>query len=213
MTSILHIDALLLGTIMAGSRELLLYIAIGATAIAVIQLILSLIGMDSDADFDVDGDTDLDFDGDHDGFLVGYLSVRNAVAFLAMFGWNALYCIDAGVGDPWAFLLSVGAGLVTTLLLQGMYYMFGKLVVDSTARSESAIGLIAEVYIPIPERGKGSGRVFVTLNNSRRELTAISSGPAFARSARVRVIALENGTLIVEAESASTMSSEEYLTR
>lgn len=193
-------------TIMASSRDVIWFIAIAATAIAVLQIVLTLVGFGADTDVDADFDADGDFDGGSDGsFLTGFFSFRNVVSFLAMFGWAALYCIESGIGDPWAFLISGFVGSVFTLALQAMYISITKLKVDSTARTESAIGNIAEVYIPIPENG--TGKVFVTMNGSRRELNAVTNGPQLARGNRVRVIAVENGNLVVESELSNVQTA------
>ncbi|MFT7587929.1 MAG: hypothetical protein ACI959_000134 [Limisphaerales bacterium] len=194
-------------TIMASSRDVLLIIAIAATAIAALQIILTLSGFGMDADVDADFDADGDYDGGSDsGLFTGFFSFRNVISFLAMFGWMGLYCIAANIGDPWAFLLSGFVATAFTVALQAMFVMVTRLKVDSTARTESAIGSIAEVYIPIPAQGGGTGRVFVTLNGSKRELSAISNGIQFPRGNRVKVIAVENGNLVVQAETVTAQT-------
>ena len=89
------------------------YLAIPTTVILLVLMVLSIFGGDTDTDVDTDVDADIS-DGDTIPFQ--FISLKNIVAFFAVFGWSGIGFINAGLA-PWlVILLSVFCGLLMMLL-------------------------------------------------------------------------------------------------
>lgn len=166
-------------------------IAIIVSLIFIIQLILTLIGMDSS-----DG-IDADFDGDMDGGVAPFqlFSFRNLTNFLIGFSWGGIAFYDK-IGNR--FLLT----LVALLIGVGMLFLFFfiirqimKLAQDNSMKMESAIGEICEVYLTIPGNGKGKGKVHVKVNQTLRELDAMTDGETIPTGSMVKVVEVMNESI------------------
>ena len=63
----------------------------------------------------------------------------------------------------------------------------------------TAVGRTARVYLTIPEKGKGTGQVEVSVSGRKKVLKAISSGPKINAFSDVKVIEVrDDETLVVE---------------
>lgn len=155
-------------------------IACPATLVLLIQTALLLFGFgsaDSGLDIDVDGDgaPDAGFDGEADGDAgIRIFTVRGLVTFFTIFGWSALVLLKGGtvsylaVGS--AFLLGAFAMVLTALFLKWVM----KLQSDGTVDLKNAVGLTARVYLPIPAKRSGTGKVNVLLQERYCECSAVS---------------------------------------
>jgi hypothetical protein len=78
-------------------------------------------------------------------------------------------------------------------------YFFYKLAEDGNANLEELIYKDATVYLTVPERRKGKGKVHVTLNNSLREMDAVTEGEALPNGRSVKIVEIiEDNVLVVE---------------
>lgn len=173
-------------------------VAIPATVVLVIQLVMSLIGLGDhdtemdgpDADdlpdgVDLDGDgvpDELDMDGDgvpdeleheHEANL-HLFSLRGIVAGLAVYGWAALAVSRAG--HPWLMALLVGlvlgaAALVCVALVMKLFF---NLQADGTVDVQNAVGLSGEAYLTVPASRSGAGKVNVVIQETMTECEAVT---------------------------------------
>ena len=65
---------------------------------------------------------------------------------------------------------------------------------DNTFKLKEAIGKAAEVYVPIPSRRKGTGKVMLSVRGAIHELDE----EAIPTSIKVKVTAIEDNILFVE---------------
>jgi membrane protein implicated in regulation of membrane protease activity len=172
--------------------RVLWFIALPVSLIFVIQLILTLIGMDSS-----DG-ADVDFEGDFDGGDMPFqlFSFRNLINFLIGFSWGGIAFFDKIESK---FVLTIVAFIIGT----GMLIMFFliirqimKLSQDNTMKLSSAIGETATVYLLIPGENKGKGKVHVKVNETLREIDAVTDGEALPTGTIVRVTETINETIL-----------------
>ena len=85
-------------------------------------------------------------------------------------------------------------GLVAYLM-----YFFSKLAEDGNADIQELIFKNGTVYLTIPERRKGKGKVHVTLGNSLREMDAVTEGEELGNGKSVKIIEIvEDNILVVE---------------
>ncbi len=134
-------------------------LALPFTLLTVFQLLLELLGAGADHDID-HGGVDL-VAGIHDagGFLdhFTFFSVRNLIYFMMMFGWVGLACSKSGAPTWISIPVAVVAGLLTTLVIGWIFYMFSRLTESGNIRIGSAIGKVGTVYIRVPEKRSGMG--------------------------------------------------------
>jgi len=70
---------------------------------------------------------------------------------------------------------------------------------DGTVDFRNAIGETAVVYLPIPARGEGTGKVTLSFQSRFMECDAVTNEPqALNTGANVKVTDLQGETLIVE---------------
>lgn len=167
-------------------ERVLACIAVPATLLLVLQLALSLLGLgghDGDLEAEADGDFDAeDFDADdpdsgeagHDGFALRMLSLRGILAFFAVSGWAALAVSRAG--HPWlaAMLVGLVLGAAAMVLVAAAMTLILGLQTDGTVDRRNAVGLSGSVYLTIPARRLGSGKVHVVIQEKLTECNAVT---------------------------------------
>ena len=88
-------------------------IAIPATVMLLIQLVLTIIGLgDSDADTDFDAD-DADIDASDNDVIDSGLRIftlRGLIAFFSVLGWVGTICSGGGMALPLSIVISVTSG-------------------------------------------------------------------------------------------------------
>lgn len=162
-----------------------------ASALLIVQTLLSMIGFDADTDADFDG---ADLSGDFTVF-----SFKSMMAFLAFFGWMGV----VGLGRGWTMgivlVAAAGAGLVAMVMVAYMLFQFQKLETSGTMRIEDALLKEGEVYLTIPALGEGTGMVSMEVSGSIRELSAVSSGSAIRTGEKIKVVdIIDDHVLLVE---------------
>ena len=74
-----------------------------------------------------------------------------------------------------------------------------KLQEDNTFKIENTIGKTGSVYITIPAKKTGKGKVQLSINGSYHELDAVTEQQtSISTGENVKVLLVENNTLIVE---------------
>ena len=185
-------------------QQIFALIAIPSTAILIIQTVLQLIGIGGDdvpEDIDGDGipDSDLDAAAAADDGL-SLFSIRGILSMLCITGWLGVGLLETALPDWAAILIAVAAGVATLIgiafLMRGIY----KLQSSGNIDISNAIGKVAQVYIPIPAAGAGSGKVPITIQEKFCEYTAITAAAeALKTGSYVRVVSVsDGGVLLVE---------------
>jgi len=146
-------------------------ITIPATIIFLLLLVLTVFGGDTDTDVNTDVDTDI---SDGDSIPFQFLSLKNIIAFFAVFGWSGIGFIHATMA-PWlVVLLAVLCGLLMMTLMATLFYLMSRLAESGTLNMKNAIGKLGEVYLVIPANRKGMGKVQLSVQGSVRTLDAIT---------------------------------------
>jgi hypothetical protein len=164
--------------------------AIG-TFLFFLRLVFAMFGGDSgDFDVDVDAGTDASFT------LFSLLSV---MAFIMGTGWMGLACrVDWGFNRPTSAFLAVGFGVAMMFTASGLMYLTRRLNRNITYDLGTAVGKTARVYMKIPARGEGQGKVQVSVSGRLMTLDAVSAGGALDAFADVKVVATrDDQTLVV----------------
>lgn len=187
-------------------------IAIPATVMLIIQMILTLIGMggdDMDAQTDgadADGiDTDIDdssFDDADMDIADGGLRVftlRGLIAFFSVTGWVGTVCCNFGLDLPVTIIISVASGLLAMFLIAVLLKWLLKLQYDGTEDVKEALGVSGTVYLKIPPARSGKGKVNVLVQGKLCEKDAVTDEETvITRDEEITVIGISGGeTLIV----------------
>ena len=208
------------------AEQILYCIAVPATLILIIQLILMLIGMgDSGAGInpsdtsgldlpdvldgaDVPGfpDTDMSDLSNHDisshtdiaDFRL--LSMQSIIAFLCIFGWSGIAALSCGMPAWGAIALGAVLGFGAMCLVAKIIQLSSKLTQNGNFNVNNLLGESGTVYIPIPPKGQGAGKINISCGERFLEFDAVCEGDkTLATGSAVRVVDIIAGsTLVVE---------------
>ncbi len=179
-------------------------VGIPATLILVVQTVLLMFGI---GDGEADG---ADVDVDPDGFDVGeaasgddgltLFTVRGIVAMFCVAGWSGIVFVDLGLGGALSIFLAVICGIAALFGIAYLMKAVLKLQSNGNIQIGLALGKVGEVYIPIPPKGEGRGKINITLQDRFLEVDAISgSDEGFKTGDTVRVVSTdESGLVVVE---------------
>ena len=177
-----------------GFEKVFYYFAVPFTLLFVIQLILTFIGIGDDSD--VGGVDDDGFEDMDSSFHI--FTVRNFITFFTVFGWTGITLINSGFSKGATIAISTVSGIIAMFIVAGLFYSMLRLSENGTVDLKNAIGLTGEVYIPIPENKSGIGKIQITIQDSLREVEAMTNEEQISTGTFVKVIGLVNNVLIVE---------------
>lgn len=208
------------------ARQILYCIAIPASLILVIQTVLMLLGMGNGAEGFNPSDTsgldgvdaggmdggDIPFDGADGDFayqevnspsdLADFrlLSVQSVIAFLTIFGWSGITAISNGMIEWAALLLAAVLGFGAMFIVAKIIQWSSKLAQNGTLNIKNLLGETGTVYIPIPEKAQGKGKVNISCGERFIEYDAISEEQEPLKTGTpIRVVDIIGGdTLVVE---------------
>ncbi len=167
--------------------------------VLILQTILLLFGF-GDFDGDVDVDTG-DIDAGDGSFSV--LSVRAVFAFITVFGLSGWAALNAGWGELPSLATGLGAGFVVMLGVAWVMHQMFKFQSHGNIDPTSAIGKTANVYLRIPEKHSGKGKITVSLQGRSMEYEAVTSGPEIPTGGAVRIVSMPTaGTFEVKSLDA-----------
>lgn len=189
---------------LSGFEQSMFIIGIIAIVLLFLQLLAMLIGFGfGDASFDdalsfEDIDTVND-SGVFDVLGLRLLTLRGIIAFFGVGSWTALV-VSTSTEILWLAILSgCITGAIAMLLLAYAMKKMLLLESDGNVDLENAVGKIASVYIPIPKRSEGSGKISLVVQNRFYEFDAISATEEELPSySEVEVISVLNNALVVK---------------
>lgn len=165
---------------------------IGSTGF-VLMFALSMIGADSDADLDTDTDISTDY-----GIGFQFLTLKNVMAFLTIFGWTGIVCLDNRFSVGTTLTISILAGLAMMLIMTFLFFWISKLAESGTLKIENAIGKIGEVYLSIGANRSRIGKISIDVQGSKRELSALTDNDEDLKQGEViKVIKVIDGELLL----------------
>lgn len=173
-------------------------IGIPSTLVLVIQTVLLFFGIGDGDDFDIDGDGISDFDTGDGGLSL--FSIRSVVGMLCIAGWSGIVFIDLGLSNGISVFLSLVCGVAT--LFGIAYLMKAVLKLQSSGNIElgSAVGKTGQVYIPIPAKGTGRGKINLVVQDRYIEVDAVTNSEETLKTGEtVRVVSTDDmGLVMVE---------------
>ena len=181
-------------------QQISFIIAVTATVIMLIFLLLMMFGMD-DATYDGGfQDADLDFLSDEPLSAISGLkifTIRGALAFLSISAW-IIYIFAPVMHIAWVLLLAILLGLTASTLQAYAFRAAMKLESSGNLDYNRAIGKTATVYIRIPQKRTGKGKVILSLEDRFLEVDALTDDESdLLAKTMVDIIGLENDTTLV----------------
>ncbi len=171
------------------------FIALPVSLIFVIQTVMTFMGADAS-----DG-LSSDFDGNLDGADTPFqvFSLRNLINFLLGFSWCGISFFNSIPNTNLLIAVSLAAGIAFVYLFFLIISQVTKLAEDNSFKLSEAINKTAEVYLSIPGKMGGKGKVLISVKGSVRELGAVTTSEKIDTGTMVKVISIENdGLLVVE---------------
>ncbi len=205
-------------------EQILYCIAVPASLILIIQTVMMLLGLGEggeginpsdtsgldmpDVDFDISVDGGISSDGaDLSGHDISnpsdiadfrLLSVQSVIAFLCIFGWSGITAIANGMPEWAALVLAAVLGFAAMLLVAKIIQWSSKLAQNGTFNMKNLLGESGTVYIPIPPKGNGSGKINISCGERFMEFDAISNDTEMiATGVPVRVTDIISGSILV----------------
>lgn len=179
-----------------GIQQIFWGIAIVFSILFVIQFALSLIGLDFDTDVDTDTGQIV---AQSLGTDISIFTIRGIFAFFSFFGWTGGLVLNNG-GSPVKAVVYAGvSGTLAMALLGYVMYLFHKLGEVGNVDITKALDHQGEVFLPIPERQNGQGKIHVSLQGALKELDAVTKGSAIPTGTPVKIVkVLQDNILLVE---------------
>ena len=198
-------------------------LAVPATVILILQTVMLLFGL-GHGDGDLDSDTGGLCDGDHDfepdsgdGFHTDHdvdiddgamqgdtglrlFTVRGLVAFFSVGGWAGIAALEMGASRVASAAIALVMGIVALVLVALFFKWVLALQYNGTLRFSNAVGKTGEVYMTVPAKNGGRGKVNIIIQEQLTETDAITHCERALRfGERVRVTGMfDETTVIVE---------------
>lgn len=151
------------------------------------------LGHDGTFDHSVDGGNPSDFSS------MRMFTLQTIVAFLTVFSWTTIVAIQGGLPTGLAFAVGLVLGFIVMFAVAKIVQLSARLAENGTLDVRNCLGLTGTVYIPIPPKGQGEGKVNVTVQGQLRELSAVTSeGEMIRTGSQVRITDIRGDTVVVE---------------
>ena len=179
-------------------RTIYLVLAVVGGTVLLVQVLMQVFGLAGDGDMTGAHDVGhLDHGGgdsgagSHDGsWFFGVLSFKALVAFAGLFGLTGMALMDSDWGPAPRAVVATLAGVGGMVLVTVMMRSLARLTTSGNLDLKNAVGAPAAVYLRIPARGQGAGKVTVDVQGRSIQVDALTDGEALPTGARVQVIAL-----------------------
>lgn len=184
--------------------KIFFYIGIASTLFLVIQIILMFFSfgsggeIDAGSGADINGDGSIDGDGDGSDGGLSFFSVKSFTAFFAIGSWCGML-VSSETGLTWlAILVALAAGSVALVAvgfaIKGLY----KAQCSGNLVKNNLIGKTATVYVSIPERRSGRGKITIVAQGSFSEFDAVTEGERIPTDSTVKILSFEDEVFVVE---------------
>lgn len=169
------------------------YVAMIATLLLLVQVVMMAFSFGSD--FDMDGDVDVDVDTG-----VSIFTTKSLTAFFAVGAWVGLLVDQLLPKYPFiSVICAFVCGTLAMLFVVLMIKQILKLQCSGNIEPEKLVGKLANVYVSIPPRREGRGKITLDVQGQFTELDAITDEEErLPVDSVVEIIKTENELTIVK---------------
>lgn len=163
-------------------------------SVLVLQTVASLFGAGEHSDVDLSHVDHVDIGHTGSGEShesdtgMNLLSVRSVSAFLACFGLVGWGGVKAGWGTPATIGAAFAAGALALVLVAYLFASVRKLGAAGNLDPKNAVGRTARVYLRVPAKGAGKGKVTVSVQGRTVEFHASTNGAEIPTGGEVRIL-------------------------
>lgn len=165
-----------------------LWCAILGGTVLVFQLVAGFVGLEHG-----DGHDAPLHDGASEG--LNLLSIRSLAAGVAFFGLIGLSTLS--LGAMLSLVAGVVGGGVAMVGVASLIKAFGRLERDATLSLSSAVGTTGSVYLSIPARREGAGKVHVIVQNRLVECRAVTDEEDLPTGTGILVVDTDGSDTVV----------------
>ena len=133
-------------------------------------------------------DTDMDGDIGHLDSPMELFTLRNVINFLLGFSWGGISFYNTIENKLFLVFAACSVGVIFVTLFFYIIQQIKKLEENNTFDFQSVIGKEADVYLRIPEAGKGIGKIQISHKGTLHEIDAVSESAAFATGQKVLIL-------------------------
>lgn len=169
------------------------FVAIPTSLVFVIQTIMTFIGMDATDGLEADFDSDLN----HGDAPFQLFSFRNLINFLLGFSWAGISFFTTIENKTLLTGLAVVVGAAFVYIFFMIIRQIQRLSEDNSFNINNTINKTAEVYLAIPERKTGKGKVMVSVKGTFHELDAITESDKIPSHTMVRIVSVVSGNVLL----------------
>jgi hypothetical protein len=136
--------------------------------------------------------------GDHEGegsWIASMFTFRTLVAGVTFFGLGGLAGLARWGPDLWFVTLpvAVAAGGGALMIVGALLRWMRRQTADGTVHIDRAVGQNGTVYLTVPARKAGAGKVTVCVQNRTMEYQAVTPDQELPTGAKVVVVSVVNG--------------------
>lgn len=188
-------------------EQIYFWVALVASIFLIVQIVL-LCFSSFGGDVDVDGDGEIDVDVDSG---VSLFTTKSLTAFLSIGGWAGLLtCSAVEANLQW---LSIIVALVAGgAAWAGVYFALkgiAKMQCNGVLQTEKLVGQRATVYVSIPQKRSGRGKITLEAQGKFTELDAVTDGDRIAVDEVVEIVATQNECTVVKRVDVQAEEKEE----
>jgi hypothetical protein len=153
-----------------------------------------------DMPHDVHADAHHDVHDQESSLFFKLLGFRSLVAALTFFGLGGGLAQSAGAPDILTFGFAVTLGALAMVGVAWIFNLLMRLREEGNVHIENALGAHAVVYLTIPEKRQGMGKVTVTIQDRSMECNAVTSGDRLPTGRTVTITDIIDATTVEVAE-------------
>jgi membrane-bound ClpP family serine protease len=170
------------------------YIALPVSLFFILQTIMTFMGFGG-ADADIETEIE-----SHDASDAPFelFSLRNLINFLLGFSWTGISFYDKFENKTILIFIAVVVGVIFVAVFFFIIKQMMKLNENNSFTIDKTLQQTGTVYLTIPEKKSGKGKVQISINGAYHELDAITEHEKLENGAVVKVIGTENTILVVE---------------
>jgi len=169
------------------------YIAIPTSIIFLIQTVMTFIGADGADGIDADFESDLE----HGDSNFQVFSFRNLINFLLGFSWTGISFYNR-IPNALLVVVSIAVGCLFIYMFFVIIRELQKLAEDNSFTYDETLNKSADVYLTIPGKKAGKGKIIISVRGSVRELDAMTDNEEkIPTGSVVKIIRIENENILI----------------
>lgn len=193
-------------TSLTALEQVFFWLAIVGSVMLIVQIIMLLVSFAGGGDVDADGDFDMDGDMDTDGGL-SLFTLKGITAFFALGGWCGFATASYLPGNVWApVLVAVVTGSAALIGVGFAMRAIAKLQCSGNLVPEKLVGKTATVYVSVPEKRQGRGKITLTAQGKFMEIDAVTDGDRISVDEMVTILSYSDDFAVVEKKVSEQQS-------